>query len=78
MANACLRSPFIIFWYHTRIHRGNNLLKSDVIHVNDAGNYHLFMSYKNSLAHAIGHLNRMEGCTCETAPGKVRQAIDKR
>ena len=67
MTEACQTIPNIIFWHHPRINRGNNLLKPDGVHLNNAGNYHLYMSYKNSLAHAIWHINSMDYCTCDTA-----------
>ena len=67
MMQLCQDEPYLIFMPHSRILRGNNVLKADGIHLNDRGNYLLYMSYKNSLAHAIHHINRMEGCSCNTS-----------
>ena len=67
LSELCNSSPNIIFWSHPRIQRGMNLLRSDGIHLNNSGNYHFYMSLKNALAHAIGHINRMEGCFCGKA-----------
>ena len=78
LSKACQNVPNVIFWHQRRIDRGNNLLKGDGVHLNNAGNYHLFMAYKNSLVHAIWHINRMEGCTCNTALLPIRQRPHKR
>ena len=60
----CESDKELIFMSHSRLKRGVDILKPDGIHLNGRGNYLMYMSYKNSLVHAISHINQMEGCTC--------------
>ena len=78
MSKAVQKIPTLIFWHHPRINRGNNLLKPDGVHLNNAGNYHLYMSYKNSLAHAIWHINARVGCNCDTATLAKQRRVNVR
>lgn len=64
MVLKCENDEDLIFMSHSRLKRGVDVLKPDGVHLNGRGNYLIFMSYKNSLVHAISHINRMEGCTC--------------
>ena len=47
--------------FNDRVNEYNEIMSKAV------QNYHLYMSYKNSLAHAIWHINAMVGCNCDTA-----------